>query len=358
MKPIPANFSLSISRRAPRVVALAGLLILAVSAAHLSAAKPAAAAATGPRAFATPNAAANALINAAGKFDVPTLEAILGPQGHDLILTGEKARDRQRAADFVALAREKKSVVVDPQRRSRAILSVGKGDWPYPVPIVRRRGKWYFDARAGRQEIFFRRIGENELDAIRLCRGYVEAQYDYAYMSREGFGVHQYAQRVIASPGKRDGLAWQNPDGTWGGPVGEPIARAIQRGASLKTEPYHGYFFKVLKGQGPAAPMGKMNYVVKNVMIGGFALAAAPAQYRETGVMTFIVSQDGTVYQKNLGPNTLQRFRQMQRYNPDRTWRPVREGQKRTVAARAPRTETPTAGRTVKATPAARRSAA
>jgi hypothetical protein len=289
----------------------------------------------GPRRFASPQAAANALIQAAGVFDIPNLEAIMGPQGHDLILTGEVARDRERATKFAALAREKRSVIVDPQRRNRAILSVGKDDWPYPVPIVKRQGKWAFDANAGRREILVRRIGGNELDAIRICKGYVEAQHEYAFMAREGYGVHQYAQRIIATPGKKDGLAWRNADGTWGGPVGPQIARVIQAGYTSRAEPYHGYHFKVLKGQGPAAPLGRMNFVVHGIMIGGFALVAAPAQYRVTGVKTFIVSHDGVVYEKDLGPATVQKFRNMQLYNPDKTWQPVAITKAQTVAARS-----------------------
>jgi hypothetical protein len=192
-----------------------------------------------------------------------------------------------------------------------------------PVPIVRKGGKWSFDASAGRREIRYRRIGRNELDAIQLCRGYVEAQHEYALQKREGSPMNQYAQRIISSPGKKDGLAWRNPDGTWGGPISEKIAHAIQLGYSSRAEPYHGYFFKVLKGQGPAAPMGQLDFVVQGVMIGGFALVAAPAQYRVTGVKTFIVSHDGVVYQKDLGPATPQLFKKMERFNPDKSWQPV-----------------------------------
>jgi hypothetical protein len=135
--------------------------------------------------------------------------------------------------------------------------------------------------------------------------------------------VNQYAQRIISTPGKEDGLAWKSPDGTWGGPVGENVARAIERGYSSRTEPYHGYFFKVLKGQGPAAPLGQMDYVVNGAMIGGFALVAFPAEYKVTGVKTFMVSNDGVVYEKDLGPNTLQAAQKIERFNPDRTWTPV-----------------------------------
>jgi hypothetical protein len=137
--------------------------------------------------------------------------------------------------------------------------------------------------------------------------------------------VNQYAQRIVSSPGKQDGLAWQNADGTWAGPIGEKIARAIDQGYSGGAEPYHGYFFKILKGQGPAAPLGEMDFVVKGVMIGGFALVAAPAEYGETGVKTFIVSHDGVVYQKDFGPVSLAEFAKMERFNPDKSWTPVPE---------------------------------
>jgi hypothetical protein len=277
----------------------------------------------GAKTFATPQQAADALIEAAGKFDVGILEEIFGPEGDDIVLSGEYPQDRQRATDFAAEAREKKSVSVDPKTGKRAFLLVGNEDWPFPVPMVKAGDKWYFDAKAGRQELLYRRIGSNELDAIDICRGYVEAQYDYAYEPREGYNVNQYAQQIISTPGKQDGLAWQNADGTWGGPVGEKIAKALEQGYSADAQPYHGYFFKVLKGQGPAAPLGEMNYVVEGVMIGGFALIAAPAEYGETGVKSFIVSQDGVVYQKDLGPETLDAFEKMALFNPDKSWAPL-----------------------------------
>jgi hypothetical protein len=277
------------------------------------------------RSFDTPQQAADALIAAAEKFDQHALEQIFGPKGSDLVFSGEFALDREHAADFVAQAREKRSVSVDPQNGNRAFLLVGNEEWPLPVPLVKRGGKWFFDAQAGRQELLYRRIGANELDAIQICRGYVEAQEDYALQPHEEYEVNQYAQRIISTPGKQDGLAWQNPDGTWGGPVGEKIAHAIEQGYNLGVGPYHGYFYKVLKGQGPAAPMGEMNYVVEGVMIGGFALVAAPAEYAVTGVKTFIVSNDGVVYEKDFGPNTLDEFKTMELFNPDQSWTPLAE---------------------------------
>jgi Protein of unknown function (DUF2950) len=273
--------------------------------------------------FDTPQQAADALVEAAEKFDVVALSYMFGAGGEGVVFSGEFAQDRKHAADFAAEAREKKTISVDPKSGNRAFLLVGNEDWPFPVPIVKKGNKWSFDGKAGLQELLFRRIGANELDAIQICHGYVEAQYEYAMEPREGFDVNQYAQRIISSPGKQDGLAWQNPDGTWGGPIGEKIAEAIEQGYSSRAEPYHGYFFKVLKGQGPDAPLGKIDYVVKDVMIGGFALVAAPAEYAVTGVKTFIVSQDGVVYEKDFGDKTLDEFVKMEWFNPDKSWTPV-----------------------------------
>jgi hypothetical protein len=185
---------------------------------------------------------------------------------------------------------------------------------------VNKGGKWLYDTNAGRQEVLFRRIGANELDAIQICRSYVEAQREYALEKHDNAEVNQFAQKIISTPGKQDGLAWRNPDGTWGGPIAEGIARALEQGYTNKSQPYHGYYFKILKGQGPNAPLGEMDFVVKGAMIGGFALTAAPAEYRVTGVKTLLVSYDGVVYQKDLGPDTLKIFRAMELYNPDKTW--------------------------------------
>ena len=281
--------------------------------------------AAGPRSFDTPQQAADALIAAAEKFDVPGLVAIFGPNNEDIVLTGEPPQDRQRAADFAAQAREKQSVSMEPKNGNRAFVIVGNGNWPFPVPIVKKGAKWSFDAKAGRQELLYRRIGANELDVIAICHNYVQAQEEYAFEPREGYDVNQYAQRILSTPGKQDGLAWRNPDGTWSGPLGEETARAIEQGYASRAEPYHGYFFKVLKGQGPAAPHGEMDFVVGGVMIGGFALVAAPAEYSVTGVKTFIVSHDGVVYQKDFGPATLDEFKKMELFNPDKSWTPVKE---------------------------------
>ncbi|HET7208606.1 MAG TPA: DUF2950 domain-containing protein [Terriglobales bacterium] len=270
--------------------------------------------------FATPKAAADALVQAASNFDVPALKEILGPDGEALVASEDAVQDKNRAAEFVAKAREKSSVTIDAKNPDRAVFLAGNDNWPLPIPIVRRSGKWLFDTKAGREEILLRRIGANELDAIQICRGYVEAQKEYALEKHDGAEVNQYAQRIISTPGKQDGLAWQNADGSWGGPVAEGVAKALEQGYTNRSQPYHGYFFKILKGQGPGAPVGRMDFVVEGAMIGGFALAAAPAEYRVTGVKTFIVSYEAIVYQKDLGPDTLRIFKDMQLYNPDKTW--------------------------------------
>jgi Protein of unknown function (DUF2950) len=289
---------------------------------------PAATAAPHPvegQTFDTPQQAADTLIAAAGKFDEAELAKIFGPNGKKVIFTGEPAQDRQRALGFAAEAKEKTTITVDPKTGKRAFIIVGDEDWPFAVPIIKVNGKWSFDAKAGEQELLYRRIGANELDAIYICRGYVEAQDDYALRSRTLYNVNQYAQRIVSTPGKQDGLTWLNANDTWEGPIGEQIAKAIAQGYTPGEMPYHGYFYKVLKGQGPAAPLGQLDYVIEGVMIGGFALVASPAQYRVTGVKTFMVSYDGVVYQKDLGPDTLEQFKKMERFNPDPSWQPAQE---------------------------------
>jgi Protein of unknown function (DUF2950) len=327
MKSTSANVNLSrslpILSKLVRVLLCTSVLLVAQQAPTKKGPAAAGAAPPGVTTFDTPQQAADALVEAAEKFDVVTLSHIFGAGGEGVVFSGEFAQDRKHATDFAAQAREKKSVSLDAKTGSRAFLLVGNEDWPFPVPMVKTGNKWFFDGKAGLQELLYRRIGANEIDAIQICRGYVEAQQEYAMQPREGFDVNQYAQHIISSPGKQDGLAWQNADGTWGGPIGEKIARAIEQGYDSRTEPYHGYFFKVLKGQGPDAPLGKMDFVVKDVMIGGFALVASPAEYAVTGVNTFIVSDDGVVYEKDFGDKTLDEFMKMELFNPDESWTPV-----------------------------------
>jgi len=280
--------------------------------------------ATGQKQFDTPKQAADAIVQVAANFDVAAAKEILGPDGEDIVASEDPVQDKNRAAAFAAKAKEKMSVQTDKKNPNEAIVLVGNDDFPLPIPLVKQKGKWSFDTKVGREEILNRRVGANELNAIEICRGFVDAQHEYAMEKHDGSKVNQYAQRVISTPGKHDGLAWQNPDGTWGGPVGEDVAKALEEGYSAQGaggKPYHGYYYKVLKAQGPDAPMGEMDFMVGGAMIGGFALAAAPAEYRVTGVMTFVVGPDGVVYEKDLGADTLKTFQSMDKYNPDKTWK-------------------------------------
>lgn len=275
------------------------------------------------RHFDSPEAAASAFIDAAGRFDVPELIAMLGEVGEPLFSSEDAVLDRERAVTFAEEARAQHRITLDSTGRV-ATLSVGAGDWPAPIPIVQDGGgQWTFDATAGVHEVLLRRIGENELDAIRVARGFVEAQREYARERHDGARINQFAQKIVSSPGTRDGLAWRDADGRWRGPVGEVVAQAIEQGYTDRREPFHGYYFKVLKGQGPHARFGEVDFVVGGAMIGGFGLVAAPAEYGVTGIASFIVNQDGVVYQKDLGDGTLDAFKAMERFDPDSTWTPV-----------------------------------
>jgi len=268
--------------------------------------------------FASAKEAADALVLAASTFDQNALKEILGPESDDIIASEDPVQDKNRAMKFAAKAKEK---IALEQKGDHAIMEVGTDVYPLPIPIVKQKGKWFFDTKIGKEEILNRRIGANELDAITICRGFDDAQKEYAEQKHDDSKVNQYAQKVISTPGKHDGLAWKNPDGTWGGPVGETVANALAEGYSEKGKPFHGYYFKVLTKQGPNAPMGEMDFVVGGAMIGGFGLAAAPAEYRVTGVKTFMVGPDGVVYEKDLGPDTLKTFQNLDTYNPDKTWK-------------------------------------
>ena len=275
------------------------------------------------KAFGSAAEAADALIAAAGSYDTEALLEIFGPESRDIIETADPVEGRKNTMEFAEQARAKKTVTVDKRNKALAYLSVGEDNWPFPVPIVKKGRSWYFDTSAGRQEILYRRIGRNELTAIDICRGYVEAQHEYALTKHDDALVNQYAQRIISSPGKKDGLAWQNPDGTWGGTVGEDAAKAIEESYKGVRAPFHGYYFKILTKQGDAAPLGALDFVQKGAMIGGFALIAYPAVYQVTGVKTFMVSHDGVVYEKDFGPKTSDLAEAVDAYNPDRTWTPL-----------------------------------
>jgi hypothetical protein len=270
--------------------------------------------------FATAQKAADAMITAAEANDVPALLKMFGPNGKDILSSGDPVQDKNNLTKFAEKARQKHSVTFDADNSKRATLLVGDDDWPMPVPLVEKKGRWRFDTKEGRREILARRIGGNELDAISLLRGYVEAQEEYAAQEHDGSGMHQYAQKVISTPGKHDGLCWKNPDGTPGGPIGDLVARALAEGYTNKNEPYNGYYFRTLTAQGPSARLGARNYIVNGMMIGGFAAIAWPANYGVTGVQTLVVNNDGIVYQKDLGPETAKLAPAIRRYDPDKTW--------------------------------------
>jgi Protein of unknown function (DUF2950) len=295
--------------------------------------QPATPAATqGLKAFDTPQQAADAVIKASADFDVDALMAIFGPDGEDFISGGDQVQDKNKAIAFAKEAQTKNSIATDPSKPNLATIIVGEEDWPFPVPLVKKNGKWFFDSKVGRRNILYRRIGANELDAIQVCRGYVDAQREYSLTIHDDSGVNQYAQKIFSTPGKQDGLYWRNPDGTSGGPIGEAVAKALEEGYTTGKGGFHGYYFRILKGQGPAAPLGKIDYVIEGIMIGGFALAAVPTEYRVTGVKSFIVSNDGIVYQKDLGPDSLNIVKNMELYNPDKTWQPTDDEWPQSVA--------------------------
>ncbi len=212
------------------------------------------------------------------------------------------------------------------QGESKATLIIGDNDYPFPIPLVRNRsGTWSFDTEAGRREILYRRIGRNELDTIQTCLAYVDAQNDYASKDRTGAGTGVYAQRFISEPGKKNGLYWPTAQGEEESPLGPLFAEASRQGyqAGQGRSPYHGYYYKILTKQGPAAVGGAADYIADGKMIGGFALVAYPAQYRNSGVMTFIVNYAGTVYQKDLGRDTTKVSEAMTSFDPNNTWKKV-----------------------------------
>ena len=257
--------------------------------------------------FDSADAAAQAVIDSAEKHDDVRLAAIFGPRGNAILTSGNAAQDRAEQAEFSKLANTKHQLIADSRNSNRVILSIGEEDWPFPVPIVRSNGKWSFDASEAKMEMEARRIGVHELDAIEICTGYVEAQREYASTDHGADGVLEYAAHMAgAVPLVPKGLADATSDG--------------QKNA---LTPYHGYFFRILDGQGPHAPGGAHNFRVKNKLMGGFGLVAWPAQYGVTGILTFIVNQDGEIYQKDIAPLPGGAAVPITRYDPDPTWKPV-----------------------------------
>jgi hypothetical protein len=271
--------------------------------------------------------AVKAAITAAKSNDDKELLAILGAQAKDLISSGDALADKQRRAQFIKAFDEKNRLVVEGES---TIVVIGKNEWPFPIPLVKKNDSWVFDTAKGREEILNRRIGDNELSAIQVSLAYFDAQREYAQKDRDGDGLLEYAQKFRSDPGKKNGLYWEAKTGDEVSPLGPFAVRAVKEGYAQaakpdKPAPYHGYYYRILSAQGKDAPGGAYSYMVKGNMIGGFALVAYPAEYGNSGVMSFIINHDGKVFQKDLGKNTASIAQNMKEYNPDSTWAQVKE---------------------------------
>jgi len=278
--------------------------------------------------FPSPEKSVEAMVDAVKADDIQSLLAIFGPGSRHIILSGDPVEDKKGREWFVKHYEEKNRLE---EASGKVTLHLGSDDWPFPIPIVKAGNGWRFDTAAGKQEILARRIGKNELNAIQVCLAYVDAQKEYAMKkARQGEGLLEYAQMFVSTPGKQDGLYWQAGEGQEQSPIGPLFAAARDQGYGRKplgeeSEPYHGYFCRILTAQGKNAPGGAQDYVVGGKMIGGFALIAYPAHYRASGVMTFIVNHDGVVYQKNLGKTTKKAAQAVKAFDPDKTWTRVPE---------------------------------
>jgi hypothetical protein len=305
---------------------ITGALLVALALGTLAVPLPAAAAQEAPRTFQTPEDAARELIRVVKAGNLEELIAIFGKDGRELAAGSDPAAARQNREVFTVAAAEGWHLV--DQDRNRKILIVGNERWPFPIPLVSDGTAWHFDAAAGQAEVLARRIGRNELAAIETCRTYVTAQYHYAREGHDGKPAGIYAQDFRSERGKQNGLYWPVKRGEKRSPLGDLVAQAAEQELTVGTNvarpaPFHGYYFKILTGQGPSASGGASSYIVKGDMSEGFALVAWPAQYDAAGVMTFIVGRDGVVYQKDLGPDTQRIAKAMTRYNPDPSWHRV-----------------------------------
>ena len=274
------------------------------------------------KAFGSPEEAMKALVETVKTGDTKGMMAVLGPEGEDIIDSGDKVQDKNAQEQFVKAYQEKVDYVKEKEDRVSVIL--GNDNWPFGIPIIRKAEGWMFDTKAGREEFLNRRVGRNELAAIQVCLAYVEAQREYASTDREQDGIIQYAQKVMSDPYRRNGLYWEVGEGEIESPLGPFIAQAARAGYTKKGDeptPYHGYYYKILNGQGMSAPGGAYKYVINGHMVAGFALVAWPAEYGVSGVMTFVVNQNGMVYEKDMGPKTEAVAKAMTLYNPDRTWK-------------------------------------
>ncbi len=275
--------------------------------------------------FESPEKAVQALITALKVNDRSELSAIFGPGSEALISSGDEVADNAARERFVREYEEKHGL--DRQSSGKMVLHVGSDDWPLPIPIVKKGKAWVFDTKAGKEEILNRRIGRNELGVIEVLRTYADAQHEYADKDRDGNGALEFAQKIVSTTGKHDGLYWEAKEGEGESPFGPLIATAAREGympREGRQAPYKGYFYRILKGQGEYAAGGKYDYVINGRMILGFALVAYPAKYGSSGIMTFIVNQEGVVYQKDLGKDTDKAAKAMELYDPDKTWTKVK----------------------------------
>jgi hypothetical protein len=308
---IKMRYVMNLTRSPARLVSLI-LAVLAFAMASVANAQ---------QSFKTPEEAADALVNAARTGDQKGVLTVLGRDGADIVSSGDAIGDASARNRVIQSYEAKHQMVME--GTDKAVLTIGQEDWPFPIPLVRKDGSWQFDTAAGREEILYRRIGRNELDAIQACLAYVDAQQEYAERGVAGNGV--YAQHIVSQPGQKDGLYWPAQSSADESPLGELVASAAAEGYRVDQQraPYHGYYYKVLTRQGPNTSGGALDYVVRGRMIGGFALVAYPAEYGNSGVMTFLVNHQGTVYQKDLGPNTARIAAGMTTFDPDTTWQPV-----------------------------------
>jgi hypothetical protein len=279
-----------------------------------------------PKSFSSPEEAVEAAVTAARNNNEKEMVAIFGSGAKELLFSADAVADKQRREEFLVAYAESHRLVTEGQD---TILLVGKQDWPLPIPLVKRGNAWVFNIEKGKEEILNRRIGENELYTIQTLLAVVDAQREYAMEDRDGDGLLEYAQKFVSDPGKKNGLYWEAKPGERQSPLGPIMARARSEGykgqASTATSPYHGYYYRILTAQGKNAPGGAYSYIVKGKMIGGFAVVAYPAEYGNSGVMTFVVNHDGNVFQKDLGKNTVATGRSMKEYNVDSTWSEIRE---------------------------------
>ena len=301
-------------RKHPSPMRYVGLLALALGTAALGSA---------PRSFPTPQAAVDALIEAGRSGDHSKILAVLGSDAKSIIASGDPVADKNAGQHFIEQYDQAHALVAGAD--GKQILVTGSDQWPFPLPLVQGKSGWSFDVKAGEKEILARRVGRNELDAIQVCLAYVDAQREYHDRNPAGNAPPTYARQLISTQGKRDGLYWPAAEGTEASPLGELVAQATSEGYRVGggRAPFHGYYYKILVKQGPTASGGALDYVVRGKMIGGFALVAYPAEYGNSGVMTFLVNHEGTVFEKDLGPRTSQLAEQMTSFNPDQTWKKV-----------------------------------